>query len=366
MYTNIEQLKQAMTTKRETKKGLSERNLLSTGCTLLNLNMTGRPDGGWVTGHYFLFVGDSDSGKSWFMHTALAEASINPTFDDHRLIYDNTEVKSLMDIGRFFGQRCADRIEPPRLIDGDPTFSQTTEEFYYHLDDAVEEKRPFIYILDSQDSLSSERESTKFDKKKSKARGKKNTQVSDGDYSDGKAKSHSSNLRQFMGPLADMNSLLIVVNQARDSFSMYERDSYSGGRALKYYSVAQLWSYNAGMIHRDFRGIKRQLGIRARIKVKKNHITGKMGDVEVPIYHSHGIDDVGCNVDYLLTESVWKKNSKGIITATGLGPTMELQREKLIRQIEEKDLEEDLAELVGDTWEGVQKATAVKRKPRYE
>jgi len=344
---------------------LSKSNLLSTGCTLLNLSMTGRPEGGWVAGHYFLFVGDSDSGKSWFMHTTMAEASINPAFDEHRLIYDNTEVKSLMDISRYFGQRCADRIEPPRVADGEPVFSQTTEEFYYHLDDAVEDGRPFIYILDSQDSLSSERESTKFDKQKAKARGKK-VQVSDGDYSDGKAKSHSANLRQFMGPLARMNSLLIVVNQSRDSFSMFERDSYSGGRALKFYAVAQLWSYHAGMLQREFRGIKRQLGIRSRVKVKKNHITGRMGDVEVPIYHSHGIDDVGCNVDYLLAEGIWAKNKKGIIKATGIGPAMELQREKLIRQIEEKGLEEDLAELVGETWKGVEEATAVKRKSRYE
>ena len=112
---DVEEIKRAMAKKR-TKKS-NDPLLLSTGSTLLNLAMTGNHAGGWLSGHYFLFVGDSDSGKSWFMHTALAEASIDSRFDEHRLIYDNTEGKSLMDIERYFGTRLATRIESPRVRD---------------------------------------------------------------------------------------------------------------------------------------------------------------------------------------------------------------------------------------------------------
>lgn len=358
-----DEVKRAMTTKQK-KRGLDGCQLLSTGSTLLNLAITGRPDGGWLMGHYFLFVGDSDSGKSWFMHTALAEASINPAFDQHRLIYDNTEAKSLMDIARYFGDRLAARIEAPRMKNGEPVYSETTEGFYYHVDDALGDGRPFIYILDSQDSLTSNREAKKFDQLKAKARGKK-VEISDGDYSDGKAKVHSSHLRKLIGPLSRANSLLIVVNQARDSFSMFDRDSYSGGRALKFYAVCQLWSYNAGKLQREYRGKKRQLGIRSKIVVKKNHITGRQSEVEVPIFHSLGIDDVGCCVDWLIGEKVWAKNTSGIIKATGIGPVIETKREKLIRTIEEKNLEEDVRDLVGETWREIEAATAVERKSRY-
>lgn len=358
---NVDEVKRAMRGKSSKPK---MGPLLSTGSTLLNLGMTGRAEGGWLGGHYFLFVGDSDSGKSWFMHTALAEASINPAFDQYRLIYDNTEAKSLMDIARYFGDRLATRIEAPRTKNGEPVYSETTEDFYYNVDDALGLDRPFIYILDSQDSLTSNREVKKFDQLKAKARGKK-VEVSDGDYSDGKAKVHSSHMRKLIGPLSRANSLLIVVNQARDSFSMFDRDSYSGGRALKFYAVCQLWSYNAGKLQREYRGKKRQLGIRSKIVVKKNHITGRQSEVEVPIFHSSGIDDVGCCVDWLIGEKVWAKNTSGIIKATGIGPVIETKREKLIRTIEEKNLEEDVRDLVGETWREIEAATAVERKSRY-
>jgi len=317
-----------------------------------------------LVGGYHLFVGDSDSGKSWFMHTALAEASINSKFNEYRLIYDNTEAKSLMDIARYFGDRLAARIEAPRTKNGEPVYSETTEDFYYNVDDALGLDRPFIYILDSQDSLTSNREAKKFDQLKAKARGKK-VEVSDGDYSDGKAKVHSSHMRKLIAPLAKTGSILIVVNQSRDSFSMFDRDSYSGGRALKFYAVCQLWSYHAGKIQREYHGKKRQLGIRSLVKIKKNHITGKMGEVEVPIYHSHGFDDVGSCVDYLLGEKVWTKNKAGTIQATGIGPTIEANREKLIRRIEGQNMEDDLRDLVGETWKEIEAATAVERKDRY-
>ncbi len=358
----IEELKRAMA-KKQSKHG--NGLLLSTGSTLLNLAMTGRTEGGWMTGHYFLFVGDSDSGKSWFMHTALAEACINSAFDGHRLIYDNTEAKSLMDIGRYFGDRLARRIEPPRERGGEPVFSETTEEFYFAVDDALQDGRPFIYILDSQDSLTSNREVKKFDQLKAKSRGKK-VEGSDGDYSDGKAKVHSSHLRKLIAPLARQNSLLIVVNQSRDSFSMFDRDSYSGGRALKFYAVCQLWSHNAGKLQREYRGKRRQLGIKSKIVVKKNHITGRQMEVTVPIYHSHGIDDTGSCVEWLIDEGVWERNRAGLIKAAGIGPTIEMKQEKLVQHIEEHGMEEDLRDLVGETWREIEEATAVNRKSRYQ
>jgi hypothetical protein len=360
----IEGLKRAMTAKQDKPRIVGSGLALSTGSTLLNLAMTGDPQRGWVAGHYFLFVGDSDSGKSWFMHTALAEASINPKFNKYRLIYDNTEAKSLMDISRYFGDRLAARITAPRESNGGPVFSETTEEFYYHVDDALKDGRPFIYILDSQDSLTSNREAKKFGQLKAKARGKK-IETSDGDYSDGKAKVHSSHMRQLIAPLAKQNSILIVVNQSRDSFDMYNKDSFSGGRALKFYAVCQLWSSHGGKLQKVYRDKKRQLGIKSKIVIKKNHITGKQSEVVVPIYHSHGIDDVGCCIDWLLDEGVWTKNGSGVIKATGIGPAIEAKYEALVHKIEEHKLEEDLRDLVGETWREIEEATAVNRKSRY-
>ena len=348
------------------KKQNIEPLLLSTGSTLLNIEMTGNSKGGWYTGHYYLFVGDSDSGKSWFMHTTLAEAANNPAFDNYRLIYDYPEAKSsLIDVERYFGKKLAQRIEQPMVRDGQPASSETAEEFYYNVHDATKQDRPFVYILDSQDSLTCNREANKFQKLKAKSRGS-NVDVASGDYADGKAKVHSSHLRQLIMPLARTNSLLIIVNQSRDSFDMFERDSYSGGRALKFYAVAQLWSYHAGKLEKTFRKKKRQTGIKSRIKIKKNHVTGRQGETTVPIYHSHGIDDVGSCVDYLIGENIWDMTKQGVVRVVGLGPDWEASREKVVQRIEHEGLEDDLQDLVGEVWQEIQDAVSVKRKQRYE
>ena len=107
-------------TRRSIKQQLEETKntpqlYLSTGSTMLNLAMTGSARKGFRTGHYYLFVGDSRSGKTWFCLSCLAEASIDKRFNDYRFIYDNRERGALMDIAYFFGRKAAERIESPTL-----------------------------------------------------------------------------------------------------------------------------------------------------------------------------------------------------------------------------------------------------------
>ncbi|GAG08986.1 unnamed protein product, partial [marine sediment metagenome] len=148
-------LKAELRKKRE-KPVINRDDWVSTGSVLLNLACSGRSYGGFAKGHYYFVVGDTASGKTFLSLTCLAEASINPNFDDYRFIYDNGEDGALMNIARFFGQRVADRMEPPAMENGEPVFSRLAEDMYFHLDDAVEDGRPFIYIQDSMDVLDSE------------------------------------------------------------------------------------------------------------------------------------------------------------------------------------------------------------------
>jgi RecA/RadA recombinase len=336
---------------------------LSTGSTILNLACTGDPNAGFLKGHYHFVVGDSVSGKTFLSLTCLAEASIKPTFDDYRFIYDGGEGGALMNIKRFFGRGVADRLEPPALGDDElPVYSETVEEFYYHVDDAIEANKPFIYIQDSMDSLSSDAEASKFEERKKAHREGKDTS---GAYGDNKAKINSAYLRKVIGPLRDTGSILIVINQTRDSFDMFTRKTRSGGHALKFYATLELWSSVAGKIERQVRGKKRQLGIKCKIAVKKNRVTGRERTIVIPIYHSHGIDNTGSCIDYLIEEGFWKER-RGVIEVEGLGPTFKAKREKLVQKIEGEGLEEDVAELVGQVWNDVEKACEVKRKRRYE
>lgn len=356
-----EQIKSAL---RRKKKTPPVGHLLSSGSTTLNLACSGSIEGAFPQGHYILFVGDTTSGKTWLTLTCFAEAVLKPEiWSDYRFIYDGAEFGALMDIERYFGAEVAKRMEPPEGKRDSPVYSQTVEEFYYHVDDALNAGRPFIYVQDSQDVLSSNAEQGKFDElKKAHRKGK---EVS-GSYGDNKAKVHSSNIRKLMGPLKESGSILVILNQTRDSFDLFKPSSYSGGRALLFYATLQLWSSVRQQLKRNVRGKQRQVGIVAKVAVKKNRLTGQERTVEVPIFHSCGIGDVDGCIDYLVSEGFWKKSKSGAIQVRGIGPDQEVKREVIIKAVEENGTEDDLRELVGMVWKQIEEASAVKRKRRYE
>ena len=95
----------------------------------------------------------------------------------------------------------------------------------------------------------------------------------------------------------------------------------------------------------------------------KNHLTGKLGQIEVPIYNTSGIDDLGSCITFLTEEGVWKKN-KGIIDAEELD--FRGKENDLIEHIEENDLEGRLRKVVARTWKDIQRQCKVTRKGRYQ
>lgn len=354
-----EDIKKALRQKRKKEK-LTAKDFLSTGSTLLNLACTGHPDRGFAKGFYYVIRGDSVSGKTWLSLTCLAEAVINPNFKKHRFIFDAGEDGALMNIERFFGKGVAEKMEIPAY-----DYSYTIEEFYYNVDDAIKEGKPFIYILDSMDSLTSEPEGKKFDEHKKAYREHKDKKVK-GSMGDGKAKVNSAMLRRVIGkPLRNSGSILIIINQTRDNLGALPFEPKkigSGGHALKFYACFEMWSSVVGQIKKTVGDKKRQLGIKSKIRIKKNRVTGRDRTVIIPIYHSFGIDDIGSCIDYLIDEGEWKKGKE--INAKGLG--IKGSRNKLIRLIERNNLEKDLRELVADVWNEIEEACIIKRKRRYE
>jgi len=344
------------------KKKEEKLSFLSTGSTLLNLACTGKPYCGFAKGRYYFIVGDSASGKTFLSLTCLAEASINSNFDNYRFIYDNSEGGAMMDIKRFFGKRVWKRMEAPSSNKGEDVFSSTIEEFYYHIDDALHYGKPFIYILDSMDSLSSQSEADKFEEHKTAYRKGKSAA---GSYTDGKAKINSANLRRIISSLKkEGQSILIIINQTRDNIGFgFERKSRSGGHALRFYATIELWSSVRRRVSKTVKGKKRQLGIECLIEIKKNRITGRERKLTIPIYHSFGIDDIGSCINYLTEEGHWKTQGNKIIV-----PEFEFRgsKERLIRYVDEYEMERDLRDMVGDVWNEIEESCRVKRKRRYE
>jgi RecA/RadA recombinase len=367
MDKETELLKAALKAKRPVVGGVPTKDLLSTGSTLLNLAATNKPNGGFGKGKYFLVVGDSTAGKTFLVLTTLAEACINRNFDNYDIVFDNNEDGALMDIERYYGKGLEERLLAPAWDEdtGLPLCSSTAEQFYYNLDTWLKrcrkKGRSLIYVLDSENGLSSGSEEEKFQEQKvAHEKGKEAA----GSYGDGKAKIHSSNLRRIMPELKETGSILIIVSQTRDNLGFgHEKKTRSGGKALKFYATVEIWMSVKEKLKLRVKGKDRTVGVLAEVRMKKNRFTGKDRTVTIPIYHSSGLDDVGACVDYLIEEDHWEQaKGEGYVT-TEFGGVRE--RDEIIKYIEDNNLEKDLRSIVAEVWAEIEAACVVERKPRY-
>jgi RecA/RadA recombinase len=358
--------------KKRSKPVLSLEGATSTGSTLLNLACTDREGFGFLKAGYYFLVGDSQSGKTFFSLTCLAEANRNPAFDGYEFVFDDVEGGALMDFDKYFGKGTAKRLRAPAYRKGKPVNSETIEQFYNHISTLLDERRRFIYILDSQDALGSKSAQKKFkEARDAMAKGTETT----GSYGDGKAKYHSENLRHIIAGLRKTKSILIIIGQTRDNLGFgFNPKTRSGGKSLRFYANLEIWSSVIGTIKRKIRGKDRTLGNRILLEVKKNRVTGKCGkdkSVEVLIYPGYGIDDIGSCVDYIIAEGHWKrqkgdKREKGPKIYEAPELMFSGTKSEIIRHIEEEDLETKVQEVTGKLWREIEAECEPKRKMRYE
>lgn len=336
------------------KPVLSRADFLSSGSTLLNLACTGRTYGCLVKGHYYLFVGDSESGKTWLMLTLLAEAANNPEFDDYDLIYMDTEHGALMDIEKYFGAKLAKRL---RIL-----HPNHLEEMYYDIDDNIKNK-PCVIIVDSTDGLNAKADIIKFQENK-KAFRKGNQEK--GSFGMARAKANSENLREVVSSISKNKSIVVFICQSREnagSMGYGDKKTRAGGKALKFYASLEIWTSVREKLKKKVKGVDRKIGITCRAQVKKNRVTGKDRTVEFPIYNTFGVDDIGACVRFLVEQKHWKVSSGGI-KAKELEHTAPY--EELIKYIEDNDYEKELRQTVKKVWDEIEEQTVVVRKKRYE
>lgn len=367
MPVKIDAAVHALKKKRKEAKPIQESDFLSSGSTELNLACSGREDGAFIKGHYYLFVGESSSGKTFLTLTALAEAAINPEFDKHKLIHDDIESGNLFTITKFW-PALANRISPPRGTRKKPIFSSSIEDLYDNILHNLDQG-PVVYIVDSMDALTSSAEDEKDEKARAtreKRRQGEGAAKEAGSYGMAKQKENSRMLRKICTRLKKSGSILIIICQTRDaigSFGWGETKTRGGGHALKFYATLELWSSVRQQIKKKVNGKDREQGVISLVKIKKNRIQGKNRKVLVPIYHSHGIDDTGGMVDYLVEEGYWKK-SGGKINAKDFD--FKGDRETVVHHIEDNDDVRELQLLVRSVWDSIEDKCKIVRKNKYE
>lgn len=332
--------------------------LLSTGSTLLDLACSDSSKGGFALGRMVNLIGDSSSGKTLLCLSLLAEACSNPRFDDYRIVFDDVEAAMSFDIKRLFGASLDSRIEAPETDDNDePVCSDTIQQFQYHALKALDGDRPVIYVLDSFDALSSDEEVKRVgEAMKAYDDGKE----SKGTYAMEKAKIGGRALAMIVRKLKKTKSIVIIISQTRDNIDpmSFQKKTRSGGKALKFYASHEIWM----ACGKKIKSKERTIGVDAVVKVTKNKITGKVRDVQFPVFYDYGIDDIGSCIDFMVKEKFWDKTG---LTITAAGLDIVGTRAKLIEQIEAQHLERKMKRALSKAWLQIEDSLKLNRRSRY-
>ena len=369
--------------RKDIKKGKKERSgwkkgddvlWMHTGSVILNIKCSGgNPDGGYREGRIECVIGGSNAGKTILVLTGLAHVANNPLFDNYRLIFDDAEEADSFDHEALFGEEFSSRVEPPSLDDdGQPQNSETVEMFSDHIHDACDVAentgKPFIYVLDSLDSIDSDKE-IELELSNRKARKEKDLSKIKDSYGGDKQKYLSKFFRQTRTKLKKTRSFLIIICQTRDNLKAFsfKKERVAGGRARKFYTSVECWLTHIKEITKTLNKKKFPIGIETRIKIDKNKFTGKKANVDVSIYPSYGVDDVGSCIDYLLEMKHWKKTGNKI-KAVEFDQT--LTKPLLTSYIEEKEKrkkrEKKLFQLCSDVYLEIEKQLALPRRKKFE
>lgn len=348
---------------------IDPNDLIPTGSTMLDLALSDRAEGGWHKGKIDLLIGDSDSGKTILGLTEFAVCASLPRFDDYRLIYDAVETNSAINVRKLLGNKVAERLEAPQVDPktGEPIYSDTVQDFLHNVLNALDDGRPFLWLLDSWDALSSEEEIKKVEQQHDAWEKDKEAA---GHMGMEKAKGAHQLFRLVKARLKKSQSHLLIIFQTKDVVNPMpgqKTKTHGGGNAPKFYAQHTVWLSIVGQETRGESKAKRKVGVNTLASVDKNHLTGKKRDARFTIYYDYGVDDTSSMVDFLLETGYWDRKGSYILPE-GLGVLEQdkYYKKELVELIEQKGLDRRLKRCVQESWTKVEESLKLGRKPRFE
>lgn len=338
-------------------------DLIPSGSTIFNLACSNNAFGAFKKGKIENIIGDSHAGKSILVLTSLAMCVYLSRFDDYELIYDDVETADEFDTDYMFGKKFKKRVISPRTNKkGEPDPSGDIEEWQDNLHKRLDNKTPFIYVTDSFDSLHSEEDEKKaIEQYEARQKGNK----AKGTFGTAKPKLASFALRRIRKRIKETNSLLIIISQTRDNIDPMSpsKKTRSGGKALKFFSTHEAWGAVTKKLKKTVHGKTFEIGADTQWKITKNKLTGRNRTVNFPIYSDIGVDDLSSCLDFLVEHKAVEKSNNTIKI-----PELKLQgtRDKIIRSVEEHDLENKLAKLCEKKWLEIENSLRMNRKRRFK
>jgi len=341
---------QAELTSVNKKIPIDKKNVVSTGCTLLDLSILGgRIKGGGIPGGIMAeFAGGSGSGKTAMMMDIAASVQLK---GGESLIAD-PEGRLDKEYAATFGCEIPkDNYHRPNLVlDHKNEKGKVIEQGIEGLFMDWEPTNPDIMNMFGADSIAAL--STAMEMEKGDARGQR------------KAKELSEFCRKMARIIAEDHKLLVFTNQLRVGNPTPQgiaTKTTTGGEAIPFYSSLRVNSRQVAKITRKKKNeygveITRDVGIITSLSLIKNSLDDPYRKCNMYLLFGHGISDVMGNLYYIkdMTKStvfdVLDKTYRSIWDA--------------LPYIEENNLEAELREWTIEIWEKNQNLFEMPRKTK--
>ncbi len=292
----VEEIKKVSKKKRGKKKKIQGEAY--TGSDLLNLAV-----GGDLPYGYSNIVGDSSAGKSFISGECVA-MSHHKLKGKLQFFYDDAEKGFRFKSMKLWGVDVLNGgfFKPSRR-------SNTLQDFMTNIYEVIAKKDPdlpFIYVIDSWDSITSDEE-MEFMGEKIKANKKKQGEDEDDDgkgkkqkgtYGLGKQKGTHAFFRSIIRDLQENKIHLIIVSQCKqaiNAFSFAQIKYRTGGVALDYYATVIIWLAEVEKHNHK----NRAYGITSKARVSKSRNDRPFRECYIDILFQHGVDNIASNLKFL-------------------------------------------------------------------
>lgn len=290
---------------------------VSTGSTMLDLDISNRPNGGLPVGRISELLGMESSGKSLIATHVLA----NTQKMGGVAVYIDTEIAVSKDFLETIG------VDVSKLVYTSP---ETIEEAFEVIESIIENVRKsdndrlITIVMDSVAGIATRSEvEGDYDK---------------AGYNTDKAIVIGQALRKITKVIADQRILLLFTNQFRNSMLMGYGETYiqPGGKALPYHASVIVKLQRVKYHKKTVNGIEYKTGIQVKSLVTKNRCGPPMRTSLIDIFFDRGIDDYNTWMD-ILKKHKYATGKASVTMPDENGELIKLTNKKFVAKLKSEE-----------------------------